>query len=318
MMNIYRARPVAADRCWSWRLAGCSTSRTNCLSPQQPGVIGPERSVRRRRPMRCVSARSRDCKTATVGTAGTETMCTMGGLLTDEWKSGDTFSQRERDGPAHDPDRQRERARVLSGAQQQARGAAKDAIEALRQVPSGADRRTSRRCTGRWVSPRCSCPRRSATASRSASRTTAFRRTANPMTNAEGYRARVGAHRFGARARDGDGHVRRQHAVQPARHQGPHPDRLRASSPKRLRCGGVGSDGVSLVRDVRSRRPGDNPMWSFNTSQKRWVVGDSFDVTGLIKNALPFASAKDPRVPVTGTSVNSSLKLAFDNRHATS
>jgi hypothetical protein len=57
----------------------------------------------------------------------------------------------------------------------------------------------------------------------------------------------------------------------------------------------------------------DNPMWSFNTSQKRWVVGDSFDTSGLIKNALPFASAGDPRVPVIGTSINSSQKVAFDN-----
>src|SRR4051812_34701792 len=59
---------------------------------------------------------------------------------------------------------------------------------------------------------------------------------------------------------------------------------------------------------------GDNQVWSLNSSQKRWVVGDSFDVSsGIIKNAIPFASAKDPRVPVTGTTANSSLKVAFDN-----
>jgi hypothetical protein len=62
-----------------------------------------------------------------------------------------------------------------------------------------------------------------------------------------------------------------------------------------------------------STTTGDNPIWSYNNSQKRWVVGDSFDVSGIIKNAIPFASAKDPRVPVVGTSINSSLKLAFDN-----
>jgi len=43
-----------------------------------------------------------------------------------------------------------------------------------------------------------------------------------------------------------------------------------------------------------------NEIWSLNASQSsaRYVVGDSFDLKGRINNALPFASAKDPRVPV--------------------
>jgi hypothetical protein len=51
---------------------------------------------------------------------------------------------------------------------------------------------------------------------------------------------------------------------------------------------------------------GSNQIWSLNTSAKRWTVGDSFDVTGIIKNSLPFASAKDPRLPVTGTTLGTS------------
>jgi hypothetical protein len=47
---------------------------------------------------------------------------------------------------------------------------------------------------------------------------------------------------------------------------------------------------------------GSNGMWSLNNSTARISVADSFDiVSGLpnvIKNALPFASANDPRVPV--------------------
>jgi hypothetical protein len=58
---------------------------------------------------------------------------------------------------------------------------------------------------------------------------------------------------------------------------------------------------------------GDNGLWNYNNSVKRFTVGDSFDIGGLIQNALPFASAKDPRVPVQGTSVNSSLGVGFDN-----
>jgi len=57
----------------------------------------------------------------------------------------------------------------------------------------------------------------------------------------------------------------------------------------------------------------DVAAWSLNNSQKRWVVGDSFDVSGRIANAIPFASAADPRVPVQGQSLASTLNRAFDN-----
>jgi hypothetical protein len=51
---------------------------------------------------------------------------------------------------------------------------------------------------------------------------------------------------------------------------------------------------------------GENQIWALNTSAKRWTVGDSFDVSGRIRNAIPFASAKDPRVPVVGTATGTS------------
>ncbi len=51
---------------------------------------------------------------------------------------------------------------------------------------------------------------------------------------------------------------------------------------------------------------GDNQIWSLNTNQKRWVVGDSFDTGGRILNALPFASAGDPRIKITGNSTATS------------
>jgi hypothetical protein len=42
---------------------------------------------------------------------------------------------------------------------------------------------------------------------------------------------------------------------------------------------------------------GDNQFWSLNVNIPRYVVSDSADVAGVIGNALPFASSKDPRVP---------------------
>ncbi|HEY9230173.1 MAG TPA: hypothetical protein VIP11_26205 [Gemmatimonadaceae bacterium] len=41
-----------------------------------------------------------------------------------------------------------------------------------------------------------------------------------------------------------------------------------------------------------------NEWWQMGTSTKRYTVGDSADITGTIKNHLPFATANDPRVKV--------------------
>ena len=58
---------------------------------------------------------------------------------------------------------------------------------------------------------------------------------------------------------------------------------------------------------------GNNQIWALNTNAKRWTVGDSFDVSGRIMNAIPFASARDPRLPVSGTSGgNSPAGKGFD------
>lgn len=57
-----------------------------------------------------------------------------------------------------------------------------------------------------------------------------------------------------------------------------------------------------------------NEIWSLNASQSsaRYVVGDSFDLSGRINNALPFASANDPRVPISGGSSTNNKTPAID------
>jgi hypothetical protein len=45
---------------------------------------------------------------------------------------------------------------------------------------------------------------------------------------------------------------------------------------------------------------GDNTLWNQPSSQRRYTVGDSLEGRGhniLVKNAIPFYSAQDPRVP---------------------
>ena len=48
-----------------------------------------------------------------------------------------------------------------------------------------------------------------------------------------------------------------------------------------------------------------NGWWTQVTNNRRMTVGDSFDVAGVIKNALPFASANDPRVKVNRSTIKS-------------
>ena len=50
-----------------------------------------------------------------------------------------------------------------------------------------------------------------------------------------------------------------------------------------------------------SQPTNDNNLWGLAgqvSTRARFVVGDSVDSQGLLKNVIPFASAKDPRVPV--------------------
>ena len=65
----------------------------------------------------------------------------------------------------------------------------------------------------------------------------------------------------------------------------------------------VASVPTTFVYDMTfSSVSGSNGMWSLNNSTARIGVADSFDIIGgqpsVIKNALPFVSSKDPRVPV--------------------
>ena len=62
----------------------------------------------------------------------------------------------------------------------------------------------------------------------------------------------------------------------------------------------------------------DNGLWSMNNNQKRYTVGDSIDTAptpATEKNALPFVTAKDPRVPTTtsGVGFQTNVPLTVQN-----
>jgi len=74
-----------------------------------------------------------------------------------------------------------------------------------------------------------------------------------------------------------------------------------------LDLGGQGAAAAALVADIPtsfsyqitfSLATGDNGIWAANTSLKAASVGDSVDAVGRVANAIPFASANDPRVRV--------------------
>lgn len=304
----YRARPVVIAGALALIAAGCSSFRDQLLEPQQPSIITPEvvNSPTAADALR-LGALSR-LKTATAGTSGTETMWTMGGLLTDEWKSGDTFSQRvETDQRVI----QESNADVASfySAEHRARGAARDAIDALQkyQLPNASiaqmywmlglveEHIAEAFCNGVPFGTIVD----------------GIPQYTEPLTNEQAFNlalAHIDSGLALATAADSFA-VSTKYSL------------LVTKARIQIQLGKF-TEAAATVAPVPtnyrwyltfSTTTADNPVWSFNSSQKRWVVGDSFDVTGVIKNALPFASAKDPRIPVTGTSLNSSLKVAFDN-----
>ena len=58
-----------------------------------------------------------------------------------------------------------------------------------------------------------------------------------------------------------------------------------------------------------------NIIWSQGFSQKRYSVGDSIDGNNrdiLVKNAIPFTSAKDPRLPATDTKADAQPTVGQD------
>jgi hypothetical protein len=309
MRRIDRARPVIASAAVLALALGCSTYKDQLLSPQQPGIIGPGQvgSPTAADALR-IGALAR-LKTATVGTSGTETMYTMGGLLTDEWKSGDTFSQRvETDQRTI----QTSNADVSSfySAEQALRGAAKDAIDALTTFLPNPKANIAQMYWAiglgemQLAEAFCSGVPFGVTINGVPSYT-------QPLTTAQAFATALAHIDSGLTfATETD-----TFAVN-TRYN------LLLTKARILINQGHISDAVALTPVVPtsyrwyvtfSLTTADNPIWSFNTSQKRWVVGDSFDVTGVIQNALPFASSGDPRIPVTGTTLNSSLKVAFDN-----
>jgi hypothetical protein len=284
----------------------CSRFKDQLLEPQQPGLIGPDQLGSPTAADALRKGALGRLRTATVGGSGNNSeVWTLTGLFADEWKSGDTFTERV----AADQRLMQDNNASANGmftAEHRLRGAALDAINALRQyLPEPAAN------IGQmyWVMGLAEMQLSEAFCDG-----IPFSITVDgvptydqPRTTVEGFQL-------------AQSHLDSALAVLTASDTFAISVKNAALITKARTLVDLGrfSDAAALVAGIPtnyqylqtfSLTVADNPMWSFNTSQKRWVLGDSVDALGTIKNAIPFASANDPRVPKNTTA---STGRAFD------
>ena len=289
-------------------LAACSSFRDQLLEPQQPGVIGPEATES---PTAADALRKGALSRLRQATVGGESIWLLAGLMTDEWKSGDTFTQR------NETDQrivQTNNGNISSMyvTQHRARGGAYDALAALRKfIPDTV----SKQAQMYWVMgvAELGLAENFCSGVPYGFLVDGVPTYTNPLTSAQGFTLAM-THLDSAlalAAATDTFTVSVRYAIQITRAR------------TLVNMGGAANFAAAAAAvasiptgyqylQTFSLTTADNAVWSLNNSAKRWVVGDSFDTGGIIQNAIPFASANDPRVPKTGTTLNSTLLKAFD------
>ncbi|MEQ1689795.1 MAG: hypothetical protein ABMA00_00810 [Gemmatimonas sp.] len=305
--HIYRARVGIAVGAVVLA-AACTSFTDELLEPQQPGVIGPEATES---PTAADALRKGALSRLRQATVGGESIWLLAGLMTDEWKSGDTFSQR------NETDQrvvQTNNANVSSMyvTQHRARGGAYDALAALRKfIPDTL----SKQAQMYWVIgvAELGLAENFCSGVPYGFLVDGVPTYTNPLTSAQGFAFAL-THLDSALAlatASDTFTVSIRNAIQLTRAR----TFVNMGGATNLAAAAAAAATVPTTYQYLqtfSLTTADNAVWSLNNSAKRWVVGDSFDTGGIIANAIPFASANDPRVPKTGTTLNSTLLKAFD------
>jgi hypothetical protein len=294
---------------WAWIPAvaavvvatGCSW-KEELLAPQNPSVIDPA-SVNS--PAAAEAVRVGAFGRLKSITAGGETMWLYGGLLTDEWKSSDTFSQRNET----DQRTVQTNNANIQGAYttvQQSRGFIRTAIDILNKYTPDSTRNIGQMYMTAGFAE--------LTIAENFCNGVPETYTTNgvyvygPQLTTDSIYKRAGFFFDSALARSNG-----SDALSVAQKQA-----LLVMRARVLVDQGQFANAAALVPVTAvptnfqylltfDQATGDNQIWSLNISAGRYTVGDSFDVTGVIKNALPFASAGDPRVAAVNTK-----KVGFD------
>lgn len=283
------------------------------LSPQQPGVIGPT-SVTTPTGAEALRIGALGAFKGWVAGGGVNfaNLPMMGDLLTDVWASGDTQSQ-------HNETDQRTVQTsngVVSSAYtaiQQARGLSLTAIQALRQYVTPAPGAEIAELYFTMGFAELQMSEVFCNGVPFGSMVDGVPVYTAPITNADGFKLAT------ARFDTALALVTGTDAASVAIHRVNELAKARAQ----IDLGNYAA-AATLVADVPtnyqylltfSLTTTSPELYLLNGTQpSRFVVGDSFAIVNgapsVIKNALPFASAGDPRVPVTGTTANT--KKAFD------
>jgi starch-binding outer membrane protein, SusD/RagB family len=283
-------------------LGGCDFKQ-ELLAPQNPGVIDPA-SVSS--PPAAVALRAGALSQLKARTAGGESVWLYGGLLADEWKSSDTFSQRnETDQRSIQTSNANTSAAYAS--LQQARGYTRTAIEKSVQFTPTA----SGDIGEMWFTLgflEMSLAENFCNGIPMTNTVNGIPIYGQPLKNSEIYT--IAVTHFDSALALATGTDAKSVLVKNAA--------LIGKARALLNLGQVSAAGplvssvatsynYSLTFDLTT---GDQQLWALNNSAGRYTVSDSVDnITGTIPNATPFVSSKDPRVPA----LLSTKPKAFDS-----
>jgi hypothetical protein len=285
--------------------AGCGGVQDELLEQQQPQIISPI-DVQNATGAQglYIGALGRVRSALSGGNNNQETIWNFEGLMTDEFKSGDTFSQR------NDADQRTTQTndgvmRPTYEGVQQARGRARDAILALQKYSPTETTKIAEMyvvmgfmeltlgqgfCNGIPLGETVD----------------GVPQYTDPLTNAQVFTTAIARLDTALNLLTGSDansvFIKNAALVTKARAQ----VNLGQFAAAATTVASVTTSYQYLI--TYSQTTQSNEWWQMGTNTKRYTVGDSADVTGVIKNHLPFASANDPRVKVNRTTTRS-----FDN-----
>jgi hypothetical protein len=286
--------------------SACDNPQDTLLEQQQPQIILPEFTTSQAAALALYTgALGRLRNSLNGGNNNQETIWNFAGLMTDEFKSGDTFSQR------NDADQ-----RVTQSADgvmastynnvQQSRGRARDAIVSLQKY---SPTETAKIAEMYFVmgfmeltlgQDFCNGIPLGETVDGAAVYT-------DPLTNAQVFTTAIA--RFdsaltilGADQSQAAKDVRSAVLIAKGRAQ---IDLDQSAAAATTVAPVLTAYQYNITYSIPTQ---SNEWWQMSTSTKRYTVGDSVDATGLVKNSIPFASLKDPRVLAVANGTKS-----FDN-----
>ncbi|MEO8334211.1 MAG: hypothetical protein ABI664_04520 [bacterium] len=288
-------------------MGACDNPQDTLLEQQQPQVILPQDV---QNPTGAIGlytgALGRLRTELNGGNNNQEALWNLMALMTDEFKSGDTFSQRNDADQRITQPNDGVMAPTYNGVQQ-ARGRARDAISALKQYAPTETAKIGEMYMAMGFfevtlgQNFCNGIPLGETSGGQPQYT-------DPLTNAQVFASAIT--RFDSAlavltATDAQTvHVRNATLIAKARAQ-VNLDQIAAAATTVAAV----PDGYQYLLTYSSNTQ-SNEWWQMGTSSRRYTVGDSFDVSGVIKNAIPFASLDDPRVK---TARSTTLPRAFDN-----